>query len=83
MKKNIIYCADTCPFCQSAYRLLENNNIAYQKKYVTSQNDWENLREKTGRDTIPQVFIKDVHIGGFDDLSAAKQSGKLDKILNG
>jgi glutaredoxin 3 len=37
--------------------------------------------ELTGRNTVPQVFINGVHIGGFDDLSAADQSGKLDKIL--
>lgn len=83
MKKNIIYCSDTCPFCQRAYQLLEDNNISYQKKYVSKQNDWDELMEKTGRTTVPQVFINGTHIGGFDDLSAAQQSGKLDKILNG
>lgn len=83
MKKNIIYCSDTCPFCQRAYQLLEDNNIPYQKKYISKQNDWDELMEKTGRTTVPQVFINDTHIGGFDDLSAAQQSGKLDKILNG
>ena len=39
--------------------------------------------EKTGRSTVPQIFIGDVHIGGFDDLAAADQSGKLDEVLNG
>lgn len=39
--------------------------------------------EKTGRSTVPQVFINGVHIGGFDDLSAADQSGRLDDVLNG
>jgi len=38
--------------------------------------------EKTGRNTVPQVFINGTHVGGFDNLSAAEQSGRLDKILS-
>lgn len=83
MKKNIIYCSDACPFCQRAYQLLAEHNIAYQKRYVTNQNDWDEVMQKTGKNTVPQVFINGVHIGGFDDLSAAQQSGKLSKITNG
>lgn len=83
MKKNYIYCSDTCPFCQRAYQLLENRGIPFKKYYVKSQNDWDKVTEKTGRNTVPQIFINDIHIGGFDDLSVAEQSGKLDKILNG
>jgi glutaredoxin 3 len=40
------------------------------------------MMEITGRRTIPQIFIDDYHVGGFDDLSALNQSGKLDKLLN-
>lgn len=83
MKKNYIYCSDSCPFCQRAYQLLENRGIPFKKRYVENQNDWDEVMEKTGRNTVPQVFINDIYIGGFDDLSAAEQSGKLDKILNG
>lgn len=83
MKKNIIYCSDACPFCQSAYHLLENKGILFQKKYVKTPSDWDEVLEKTGRTTVPQVFINNTHIGGFDDLSLAVQSGKLDDILNG
>ncbi|SMN13830.1 Glutaredoxin 3 (Grx3) [Bathymodiolus heckerae thiotrophic gill symbiont] len=82
MKKNIIYCSDSCPFCQRAYQLLESKGIPFKKYYVKDQNDWDEVREKTGRNTVPQIFINGVHVGGFDDLSAANQSGKLDKILN-
>ncbi len=83
MKQNIIYCSDTCPFCQMAYQLLEKHNIAFKKHLVKNQTDWDRLMEKTGQTTVPQIFINGVHIGGFDDLSAAEQSGKLDDILNG
>ena len=83
MKKNIIYCSDSCPFCQRAYALLEKRGIPYSKRYVKNQNDWDEVMEKTGRSTVPQIFIGDIHIGGFDDLAAADQSGKLDEVLNG
>ncbi|MBA5247935.1 Glutaredoxin 3 (Grx3) [hydrothermal vent metagenome] len=82
MKKNYIYCADTCPFCQRAYQLLESKGIPFKKHYVKDQNDWNEVMEITGRNTVPQVFINGTHIGGFDDLDAANQSGKLDDILN-
>jgi glutaredoxin 3 len=82
MKKNTIYCSDSCPFCQMAYQLLEKKGIAFSKRYVKSASDWEEVAEKTGRNTVPQIFIGDTHIGGFDDLSAANASGKLDEILN-
>ncbi|WP_428087858.1 glutaredoxin domain-containing protein [Candidatus Thioglobus sp.] len=81
MKKNKIYCSDTCPFCQRAYQLLEKRGIAFKKHYVKSANDWDEVMALTGRNTVPQVFVNDVYIGGFDDLSAADQSGKLDEIL--
>ncbi len=83
MKKNYIYCSDTCPFCQRAYQLLENKGIPFKKRYVKDQNDWNEVMEITGRNTVPQIFINGTHIGGFDDLYAADQSGKLDNILNG
>ena len=82
MKKNIIYCLDSCPFCQKAYQLLEKKGIPFKKHHVKNQSDWDEVKEKTGRETVPQVFINGFHIGGFDDLSTAEQSGKLDEILN-
>lgn len=82
MKKNIIYCLDSCPFCQRAYQLLEKKGIPFKKHPIKNQSDWDEVKEKTGRETVPQVFINGFHIGGFDDLSTAEQSGKLDEILN-
>jgi len=70
-------------FCQRAYRLLEQRGISFSKRYVKSQADWNEVFEKTGRNTVPQVFIKGVYIGGSDDLYEADQTGKLDEILNG
>ena len=53
------------------------------KTLCQSQADWNEVFEKTGRNTVPQVFIKGVYIGGSDDLYEADQTGKLDEILNG
>lgn len=83
IEENIIYCSDACPFCQAAYQLLEQKGLQYQKKYVKDQSDWDKLMEKTGNNTVPQIFIKGIYIGGFDDLSTANQSGKLDDIIHG
>jgi glutaredoxin 3 len=82
MKKNIIYCSDACPFCQMAFQLLTKKGVGFTKRHVKNQADWKEVLEKTGRTTVPQIFIGDTHIGGFDDLSAADASGKLDSILN-
>lgn len=82
MKKNIIYCSDSCPFCQQAYQLLEKKGIHFKKHYVKTSGDWDEVMEKTNRNTVPQIFINDIHVGGFDDLLAAETSGELDKILN-
>ncbi len=82
MKENMIYCSDGCPFCQQAYQLLESKGIPFKKYYVKTPDDWDKVTKKTGRNTVPQIFINNVHIGGFDDLSAADASGKLDKILS-
>jgi len=82
MDKNIIYCQDACMFCQRAYRLLEQRGIPYSKRYVKSQEDWNEVFEKTGRNTVPQVFIKGIHIGGSDDLYNAANSGYLDELVN-
>jgi glutaredoxin 3 len=49
MKKNIIYCSDTCPFCQRAYQLLERRGILFKKQYVKDRNDWDEVMKKTGR----------------------------------
>ncbi|QKQ24419.1 glutaredoxin [Candidatus Ruthia endofausta] len=82
MKKKIIYCSDSCPFCQRAYQLFEKRGIPFKKYHVKSQNDWNKVKEKIGRETVPQVFINGFYIGGFNGLSAADQSEKLDEILN-
>jgi glutaredoxin 3 len=67
-----------------ARNLLEGKGVEYQ--LIDVGNDramWAELQAKTGRNTVPQVFVGEHHVGGFDDLSAADNSGELDKLLAG
>jgi glutaredoxin 3 len=72
---------DSCPFCQNAYRLLEKRKIPFTKIQVTSKQLWDEVLEKSGRNTVPQIFLQGTHIGGFDDLVDADMDGDLEKYI--
>ncbi|GGA36103.1 glutaredoxin 3 [Okeania sp. KiyG1] len=78
-----IYTWSTCPFCIRAKALLDKKQAEYQE-YTIDGDDVE--REKmakraNGRRSLPQIFIKDQHIGGCDDLYELEDQGKLDQLL--
>jgi glutaredoxin 3 len=78
-----IYTWSTCPFCIRAKALLNKKEVNYQE-YAIDGDDIE--REKmairaNGRNTLPQIFISDKHIGGCDDLHRLEAQGKLDELL--
>jgi len=78
-----IYSTRFCGYCRAAERLLTSKGVEYQ--LIKVDEDPEQLvymREITGRHTVPQIFIDDFHVGGFDDLSALNHAGKLDGLLN-
>lgn len=78
----IVYATKTCPFCTMAKSLLDGKELKYDLIDVgTDRSMWQAMQEKSGRNTVPQVFVGDHHIGGFDELSAADRSGELDQIL--
>lgn len=78
----IMYCSDTCPFCKNAERLLTKKGVAIDKRSVDDDPAlWDEIEEKTGRDTVPQIFINGRHIGGFDDLSELDMMDELDPLL--
>lgn len=78
-----IYTTRVCPYCVAAKRLLSARGIPYQEEDVTA-NDAKRawLVEATGRRTVPQIFIGETAIGGYDDLSALDQSGRLAEMMN-
>jgi glutaredoxin 3 len=85
MQKVTMYCTAVCPYCVAAERLLNAKGVnAIDKIRI---DDEPHLRDemmaKTGRRTVPQIYIGDTHIGGFDDLSALDKAGGLMPLLNG
>lgn len=83
MSANVrVYSTVVCPYCVRAKALLKDRGVAFQEIDVTNDPDkraW--LVETTGRRTVPQIFINDEAIGGFDDLAALDRSGELAKKL--
>lgn len=80
--KIIIYSGRFCGYCTAAERLFQSKKAEYELiKVDEDPAQFEHMMEITGRRTIPQIFIGDFHVGGFDDLSALNQSGKLDELL--
>jgi len=80
--KVVMYAADWCGYCARARRLLEKKGVAYEEidVDVTAGAEAE-MRARSGRTTIPQIFINDQHIGGSDELAALEADGHLDALL--
>jgi glutaredoxin 3 len=82
MKKVRIYTTPVCPYCMSAKRLLKKKGVDYEEIDVAGDDAArEQLAERTGLQTVPQIFIGEEHVGGSDDLHALEQAGKLDAML--
>ena len=78
----VIYTKDYCGFCAQAKALLRAKGAAYSEVDVTHDPDLQALMiERSGRFTVPQIFIDGRHIGGFDDLAALDGAGELDPLL--
>lgn len=84
MPEIVIYLRETCPYCHRARALLRSKGLLWNEIDL----DQEPLRrdemiEKSGRNTVPQIFIGGIHLGGSDDLIGAENSGELDRMLAG
>lgn len=79
----IMYASELCPYCRRARALLEGKGVIYTLLDVDRDPRlWREVAERTGRCTVPQIFIGDRHIGGCDDLIALDQDGGLDPLLD-
>lgn len=77
-----IYTTAVCPFCQMAERLLQTKGAEIDKVRIDlDPAERTAMMEKTGRRTVPQIYIGDTHVGGYDDLAALDRAGKLDPLL--
>ena len=84
MAKVLMYTSAYCPYCTNAERLLHSKGVTDIEK-IQIDNDPElkiSMMEKTGRRTVPQIYIGERHIGGFYDLRALDLAGGLDQLLS-
>ena len=83
MPQVTMYCTAVCPYCVAAEKLLNAKGIsAVEKIRVDLKPELrEEMMARTGRRTVPQIYIGDTHVGGFDDLSALNAAGELDALL--
>jgi glutaredoxin 3 len=79
-----IYLTGWCPYCQRAKHLLTTKNLAFKEIDVDAGPEIrDDMIRKSGRRTVPQIFIGEQHVGGCDDLFALDASGELDRLTQG
>jgi glutaredoxin 3 len=81
----LMYTSAVCPYCVRAERLLDAKGVTNIEKIRVDLDPEQKvvMMQKTGRRTVPQIYVGSTHVGGFDDLYALDQAGKLDPLLNG
>jgi glutaredoxin 3 len=80
-----MYTSAVCPYCVRAERLLDAKGVKDVEKIRVDLDPEQKvvMMQKTGRRTVPQIYVGETHVGGFDDLYALDQAGKLDPLLKG
>ena len=83
MAKVLMYSTGVCPFCQMAERLLRAKGVAEIEKIRVDLEPArrEEMMQRTGRRTVPQIYVGERHVGGYDDLAALDRAGGLDPLL--
>ena len=85
MAKVLMYSTGVCPFCLMAERLLKSKGVADIEKVRVDLEPArrQEMMERTGRRTVPQIYVGDRHVGGYDDLAALDRAGGLEALLAG
>ena len=82
MKEVTLYTTKVCPYCIRALRMLSKKGVTYDNIDVNKNQDlYERIKKQTGRDTVPQIFIGEKFIGGYDEMNQLDKEEKLDSIL--
>jgi glutaredoxin 3 len=83
MPSVLMYSTRVCPYCVMAEKLLQKKGVTQLEKILIDVDpaQRETMMARTGRRTVPQIYIGDHHVGGYDDLSALDRAGKLDALL--
>jgi len=80
----VMYASPFCGYCAAAKRLLAGKGVEYTEIDVVAEPEQRAvMMERSGRRTVPQIFIGEKHVGGYDDLKALDVSGELDDLLSG
>ncbi len=84
MAKTEIYFTNWCPYCHQAKALLDRKGVDYVGIDLgcAGPEKVQEMRERSGRTSVPQIFINDRHIGGYDDIAALDRAGELDPLLS-
>ncbi|MFZ1625324.1 MAG: glutaredoxin 3 [Gammaproteobacteria bacterium] len=78
-----IYTKPACPYCAAAKTLLRNKGVGFTEIDVSAQPELrEEMIQRSSRLTVPQIFIGETHVGGYDDLAALDAAEKLDALLH-
>lgn len=83
MAKVVMYCTEVCPYCVRAEQLLKRKGVQQIEKIRIDLDParGEEMIRKTGRRTVPQIYINETHVGGYDDMAALDQDGGLEPLL--
>ncbi len=77
-----IYLTETCSYCGAARMLLTRKGVRYEERVVSRDPGLrDEMLERTGKTSVPQIFVGETHVGGFDELYSLDSSGELDKLL--
>ncbi len=78
----LIYTSTICPYCIMAKRLLDKKGATYKELNVDTDPELrQEMMQRTKRRTVPQIYIDDLHVGGFDELRALESNKELDQLL--
>ena len=83
MPEVTMYGTQNCPFCRRAEELLKTKGVDNLKKIAVDRDPelLQTMMARTGRRSVPQIFIGELHVGGYDDLAALDRAGRLDALL--
>jgi glutaredoxin 3 len=77
-----MYTTAICPYCVRAKYLLDNKGVSFEEIRIDHNPEtMQEMMQRSNRHTVPQIFIGDHHVGGYDDLAALEMSGRLDELL--
>jgi len=78
----LMYATRFCPYCMRARSLLKKKGVEYTEISVGRDRDlWDEMEQRSGRNTVPQIFINDESVGGYDDIATLDRQGELDQKL--